>query len=67
MFVAARLAAAERATEPAVRISLLRAAVAVDPAGSGLRLPLFRAELAGGKPADAIEVGAADSRPQSIV
>ena len=55
MFVAARLAAAERATEPSVRISLLLAAVAADPAGAGLRVPLFRAELAGGKPADAIE------------
>ena len=55
MFVAARVAAAERATEPSARISLLLAAVAVDPAGSGLRVPLFRAELTGGKPADAIE------------
>ena len=55
MFVAARLAAAERATEPSARINLLLAAVAADPAGAGLRVPLFRAELAGGKPADAIE------------
>jgi Flp pilus assembly protein TadD len=55
MFVAARLTAAERATEPSARIELLLAAVAIDPAGPGLRLPLFRAELAGGKPADAIE------------
>jgi hypothetical protein len=55
MFVAARVAAAERATEPSARINLLRAAVAVDPDGTGLRVPLFRAELAGGKPADAIE------------
>ena len=55
LFVAARLAAAERATEPSVRINLLRAAVAIDPAATGLRVPLFRAELAGGKPADAIE------------
>ena len=55
MFVAARLAAAERATDPTARINLLLAAVAVDPAGAGLRLPLFRADLAAGKPADAIE------------
>jgi tetratricopeptide (TPR) repeat protein len=55
MFVAARVAAAERATDASARISLLRAAVAVDPGGVGLRVPLFRAELAGGKPADAIE------------
>jgi Flp pilus assembly protein TadD len=55
MFVAARLAAAERATEPSVRSNLLREAVAVDPGDAGLRVPLFRALLAGGKPADAIE------------
>jgi Flp pilus assembly protein TadD len=55
MFVAARLAAAERAAEPSVRVTLLREAVAADPAGVGLRVPLFRAELAAGKPADAIE------------
>ena len=55
MFVAARFNAAERATDPAARINLLLAAVAVDPAGAGLRVPLFRAELEGGKPADAIE------------
>jgi tetratricopeptide (TPR) repeat protein len=55
MFVAARLAAAERAAQPSVRINLLRAAVAIDPAGTGLRVPLFRAEMAGGKPADAVE------------
>jgi tetratricopeptide (TPR) repeat protein len=55
MFVAARLAAAERTAEPAVRVALLREAVAADPAGAGLRVPLFRAELAAGKPADAIE------------
>jgi tetratricopeptide (TPR) repeat protein len=55
MFVAARLAAAERAAEPAVRVTLLRAAVAADPAGAGVRVPLFRAELAAGQPADAIE------------
>jgi tetratricopeptide (TPR) repeat protein len=55
MFVAARLVAAERVTEPSARIALLRAAVATDPAGGGLRIPLFRAALADGKPADAIE------------
>ena len=55
MFVAARLAAAERAPEPSERIKLLREAVAVDPVGPGLRVPLFRAELAAGKPADAVE------------
>ena len=55
MFVAARLAAAERATDASARVTLLRAAVAVDPAGAGLRVPLFRAELAAGKPADAVE------------
>jgi hypothetical protein len=36
-------------------VTLLRAAVAADPAGAGVRVPLFRAELAAGKPADAIE------------
>jgi cellulose synthase operon protein C len=55
MFVAARLAAAERSTEPAARIKLLRDAVAVDPDAAGVRLTLFRAELAAGKPADAID------------
>jgi tetratricopeptide (TPR) repeat protein len=55
MFVAAKVAAAGRATDPAVRINLLMSAVAVDPAGPGLRIPLFRAELAGGMPAAALE------------
>jgi tetratricopeptide (TPR) repeat protein len=55
MFVAARLAAAERATEPSIRIGLLREAVAIDPSAIGLRVPLFRAALTGGKPADALE------------
>jgi tetratricopeptide (TPR) repeat protein len=55
MFVAARLAAAERAAEASVRVTLLREAVAADPAAMGSRVPLFRAELAAGKPADAIE------------
>lgn len=55
MFVAARLAAAERATEPSVRIALLREAVAVDRDDLNLRVPLFRASLAAGRPADALE------------
>jgi hypothetical protein len=55
MFVAARLAAAERATDPAARVMLLSAAVAIDPRNMSLRVPLFRAEIAAGKPADAIE------------
>jgi hypothetical protein len=55
MFVAARVAAAERTVEPSARINLLLAAVAADPARTGLRVPLFRAELAGGKPVAAIE------------
>jgi tetratricopeptide (TPR) repeat protein len=56
MFVAARLAAAERATDAAVRVRLLLDAVAADPDESlSLRVPLFRALLASGKPAEAIE------------
>jgi tetratricopeptide (TPR) repeat protein len=55
LFVAARLAAAQRVVEPSIRISLLREAVAADPEAPGVRVPLFRAELAGGQPADAIE------------
>jgi tetratricopeptide (TPR) repeat protein len=56
MFVAARLAAAERATDNAERVKLLLAAVAVDPDdGLTLRVPLFRALLAAGKPAEAID------------
>jgi tetratricopeptide (TPR) repeat protein len=55
MFVAARVAAAERAVEPSARIDLLLAAVAVNPARAELRVPLFRAEMAGGKPAAALE------------
>jgi tetratricopeptide (TPR) repeat protein len=55
MFVAARLAAAERAAEPAARVRLLLAAVAVDPGDASLRVPLFRAELGAGSASDAIE------------
>jgi hypothetical protein len=55
LFVDARLAAAERATEPSTRVTLLLAALAADPKHAGLRIPLFRAELAAGKPADALE------------
>jgi len=55
MFVAARLAAAERAAEPATRVSLLLAAVAVDPGDTSLRVPLFRAELRAGSASDAVE------------
>jgi hypothetical protein len=55
MFVAARVVAAERAAEPSARIDLLLAAVAVDPARAELRVPLFRAEMAAGKPAAAVE------------
>jgi cellulose synthase operon protein C len=55
MFVAARMTAAERAADASVRVDLLRAAVAADSQSSTLRVPLFRAELAAAKPADAIE------------
>jgi tetratricopeptide (TPR) repeat protein/predicted Zn-dependent protease len=57
MFVAARLAYAERtpAPEPAARAALLMAAVASDPGNIGLRVPLFRAWLAADKPVDAID------------
>ena len=55
MFVDARLGAAQRATEPSTRVTLLLAALAVDPSHAGLRIPLFRAELAAGKAADALE------------
>ncbi len=55
MFVAARLAAAERAAEPATRVNGLLAAVATAPGDAVLRVPLFRAELAEGKAADAVE------------
>jgi Flp pilus assembly protein TadD len=55
MFVAGRLAAARRVTEPSTRVGLLLAAVAADPQHAGLRVPLFRAQLATGKTADAIE------------
>jgi hypothetical protein len=70
MFVAARVAAAERAAEPSARIDLLLAAVAVDPGRAGLRVPLFRAEMAGGKPAaalEAIQPVLAGSRPLTTV
>ena len=55
MFVAARLAAAERAVEPATRVNGLLAAVAAAPGDASLRVPLFRAEMAAGKAADAVE------------
>jgi tetratricopeptide (TPR) repeat protein len=55
MFVAARVAAAERAAEPAARVNLLLAAVATAPGDNSLRVPLVRAELDARKPADAIE------------
>jgi hypothetical protein len=55
MFVAARLAAAERADAPAVKIALLRDAVAVEPSAVAVRVPLFRAYSAAARPGDAIE------------
>jgi tetratricopeptide (TPR) repeat protein len=55
IFVDARIAAAGRATDPAVRVALLLAALAADPGHAGIRLPLFRAEIAVARPADAIE------------
>jgi hypothetical protein len=55
MFVDARIEAARRATDPSARVSLLLAALAADPAHAGIRLPLFRAEIAVARPADAIE------------
>ena len=56
MFVPARLAAAQPATDNAIRVQLLQDAVAADPeTGIALRVPLFRALLAGGKPAEAID------------
>jgi hypothetical protein len=55
MFVAARVSAAERAVEPSTRLNLLFGAVANAPGDLSLRVPLVRAELGAGKPADAIE------------
>jgi len=67
MFVAARVTAAERAAEPSVRAALLRAAVADDSGNAALRVPLFRAELASGKPADAAEaIQATVARSRSL-
>jgi tetratricopeptide (TPR) repeat protein len=54
-FVDGRIAAAQRAADPAARVNSLRAALAADPRHPGIRMPLFRAELAVGKPRDAIE------------
>jgi len=50
-----RIAAARRTTDPPARVALLLAALAADPTHSGIRLPLFRAEMAVMRPADAIE------------
>ena len=55
MFVAARVAAAARSADLGARAGLLRAAVAVAPGDMSLRVPLFRAQLAAARPADAIE------------
>jgi len=55
MFVDGRIAAARRTTDPPARVALLLAALAADPTHSGIRLPLFRAEMAVMRPADAIE------------
>ena len=55
MFVAARVAAAQRAADAAVRADLLLAAVAVAPGDTSLRVPLFRAQLAAARPAAAID------------
>lgn len=48
-FVAARVEAANAITQPAGRISLLRAAIAIDPQDDGLRLKLFQSEYAAGE------------------
>ncbi len=67
MFVAARLAAAERATEPSARVNLLLAARrGRSRRRRHCRVPLFRAELAAGKPAEAIEAIQPILAPQSI-
>ncbi len=55
MFVAARVAAAERADDAAARSALLREAVAIRPDDVSLRAPLFGALMAAGRPAEAIE------------
>jgi thioredoxin-like negative regulator of GroEL len=55
MFVAARVSAARRATDPPARVNLLAAAVAIDPGDRNLRVPLFRADMAAGRAADALE------------
>jgi tetratricopeptide (TPR) repeat protein len=56
LFVPARLAFAPRIADPAARVALLANGVAASPADFSLRLPLFRAWMAAGKPAAAIEV-----------
>jgi hypothetical protein len=56
MFVPARVAFAPRIADPAARVALLASGVASDPADFSLRLPLFHAWMAAGKPAAAIEV-----------
>ncbi len=55
MFVDARMAAAQRATDAPTRAALLLAAIAASPSRGGIRVPLFRAELAAGKPAAALD------------
>jgi tetratricopeptide (TPR) repeat protein len=55
MFVAARVAAAERTPEPATRVNLLLAAVAAAPGDERLRIPLFRAQLESARPSEAID------------
>jgi tetratricopeptide (TPR) repeat protein len=55
MFVDARAAAAQRTPLAAPRVPLLRSAIAVDPSRVDVRIALFRAQLAAGDPAAAIE------------
>ncbi|HYZ86927.1 MAG TPA: hypothetical protein VE621_21095, partial [Bryobacteraceae bacterium] len=43
---AARVKAAERSQDPAVKFRLLRGAIEIDPSAEAIRLPLFRAALA---------------------
>jgi hypothetical protein len=55
LFVTARVVAAERTTDAVARATLLRDAVAAAPFDTAVRVPLFRAEIALDRPAQAIE------------